>query len=58
MQPRVKVAPTALLSGKGPISSDPVGLGHGVGDFAEDRLDDVLNVALIKVWIGTSNMQH
>ena len=33
-------------------------LGHGVGDFAEDRVDDVFNVALIKVRIGTSNMQH
>ena len=49
-----------VLDRKGPEAAqfDSVALGHGVGDFAEDRVDDVLNVALIKVRIGTSNMQH
>ena len=35
---------------------NPVTLGHGVDDFAEDRVDDFLNVALIKMWIGTSRL--
>src|SRR5450830_1635154 len=44
-----------VLNRKGPEAAqfDSVALGHGVGDFAEDRVDDVLNVALIKVWFGT-----
>ena len=54
------IAGRTVLDRKGPQAAqfDPVALGHGVGDFAEDRVDDALNVALIKVWIGTSNMQH
>src|ERR1035441_9137618 len=49
------VAGRTVLDRKGPEAAqfDPVALGHRVGDFAEDRVDDVLNVALIKVWIGT-----
>jgi hypothetical protein len=37
---------------------DAVTLGHGVGDLAEDRVDDVLDVALVKVGVLGGNPLH
>ena len=30
---------------------DSIALGHRTSDFTKDRVDDVLNVALIKMWV-------
>ena len=30
---------------------DAIALGHRTGDLTEDRVDDVLNVALIQMWV-------